>query len=68
VSSFDASQQFYLFAMLSGGKKLSYGKDAADAYEVLSLRLSSEEMADVDPNEWIKIHQRQIQEYVHLLR
>lgn len=68
MSSFEASQQFYLFNLRSGGKKLSYGKDAADAFEVLALRLSDEELADVDAEDWIKIHQRKIQEYVHLLR
>ena len=58
----------YLFALKSGGRKLSYGKDPQDALEVLSFRLSPEEMADISKDDVIKINQREMQNYVHLLK
>jgi len=58
----------YLFALKSGGRKLSYGKDPEDALEVLSFRLSPEEMADISRDDVIKINQREMQKYVHLLK
>ena len=68
MSSFEGAQQFYLFGLKSGGKKLSYGKTPEDALEILSFRLTEEEMSDVVREDHIKISQRKLQEYVHLLR
>lgn len=58
----------YLFALKSGGRKLGYGKNPQDALEVLSFRLSPEEMADISPDDVLRINQREMQEYVHLLK
>ena len=67
MSSFSNPHYIYLFEMKNGKKKLGYGQSPEDAIEILKLRLSEEEMAEVMSNQYIKIHQRKLQEYVHLL-
>jgi len=54
----------YLFAMQSGKKKLAYGQSPDDALEILRFRLSEIEMAEIIPDEYVKINQRQLQQYV----
>jgi hypothetical protein len=68
MSSFEHSHYMYLFALKSGGRKLSYGKNPQDALEVLSFRLSPEEIENIIPDDVIKINQREMQKYVHLLK
>ncbi|MBT4522762.1 MAG: hypothetical protein HOC23_22410 [Halieaceae bacterium] len=57
----------YLFDLKSGKKKLAYGQSPEDALEILSFRLTADEMADIIPGKHMKISQRKIQQYVHLL-
>jgi hypothetical protein len=57
----------YLFDMHNGKKKLAYGQSPEDALDILRLRLTEAEMADIVQDSWIKISQRKLQEYVHLL-
>jgi len=64
MSSFDNPHQMYLFAMKNGKKKLAYGEDAQDALEVLSFRLTPDEMALIIPNDYLRISPREIQQYV----
>jgi hypothetical protein len=54
----------YLFAMKNGKKKLAYGKDPADALEILGYRLTREEMAQIIPDQVSRISPRDIQQYV----
>jgi radical SAM superfamily enzyme YgiQ (UPF0313 family) len=42
----------YLFSMRNGKKKLAYGQTPTDALNILSLRLSSEEMEEIIPQEY----------------
>ncbi len=67
MSSFTNPHQMYLFSMKNGKKKLAYGIDPADAWEVLNFRLSADELEQVIRDEWIKISPRDIQQYVHLI-
>jgi hypothetical protein len=53
----------YLFGLRNGKKKLAYGASPEDALNILRIRLSEEEMADILPDEWQKINQRQLQQY-----
>lgn len=57
----------YLFDMKNGKKKLAYGQSPKDALEILSYRLTDEEMGEILPEQFIKISQRKMQEYIHLL-
>jgi hypothetical protein len=57
----------YLFEMKNGKKKLAYGQSPEDALEILSYRLPPEEMEKIIKDKYTKIHQRQLQEHVHLL-
>lgn len=50
----------YLFDMRSGRKKVSWGRDPADALEVLRLRLTQAEMAEVLPDRWVRVSQRDL--------
>ena len=67
MSSFSNPHYMYLFDMKNGRKKLAYGQSPEDALEILSIRLSDEEMDEIIEDSYEKIHQRKLQEYVHLL-
>ena len=67
MSSFSNPHYMYLFDLRNGKKKLAYGESPQDALEVLRIRLSEEEMAEILPEQFEKINQRKLQEYAHLL-
>lgn len=67
MSSFSNPHYMYLFDLKNGKKKLAYGQSPEDALEILGYRLSQEEMDEIIKDKFVKIHQRQLQEYVHLL-
>jgi hypothetical protein len=67
MSSFSNPHYMYLFAMKNGRKKLAYGESPEDALAILSIRLTAEEMAEILQDDYVKINQRQLQEYVHEL-
>jgi hypothetical protein len=54
----------YLFAMKNGKKKLAYGASPEDALDILRVRLSEAEMGEILANDYQKINQRQLQQYV----
>ncbi len=64
MSSFSNPHYMYLFDLKNGKKKLAYGRSPEDALEILSYRLSPEEMAQIIPDQYIKISQRRMQEYI----
>jgi hypothetical protein len=67
MSSFSNPHYMYLFSLKNGKKKLAYGQSPEDALEILAMRLTPEEMEQVIRDDFIKINQRKLQEYVHLL-
>ena len=67
MSSFANPHYMYLFDLKNGKKKLAYGQSPEDALEILSIRLSNEEMSEIITDSYIKISQRKMQEYVHQL-
>lgn len=67
MSSFSNPHYMYLFSLKNGKKKLAYGQSPEDALEILAMRLTPEEMEQVVRDDFIKINQRKLQEYVHLL-
>ena len=64
MSSFSNPHYMYLFELKNGKKKLAYGQSPADALEILSIRLSTAEMADILPEQYVKISQRELQQHV----
>jgi hypothetical protein len=54
----------YLFELKSGKKKLAYGQSPEDALDILRVRLTEAEMAEIDTDCYIKISQRELQKYV----
>ena len=67
MSSFSNPHYMYLFDMQNGKKKLAYGQSPEDALEILRLRLTEAEMAQIIPDQYVKISQRKLQEHVHEL-
>ena len=67
MSSFSNPHYMYLFEMKNGKKKLAYGQSPEDALDILRLRLSDEEMAQIRADQYVKISQRKLQEHVHEL-
>ena len=67
MGSFSNPHYMYLFSMKNGKKKLAYGRSPEDALEILSFRLTPAEMAEIISEEYIKVNQRELQQYVPLL-
>lgn len=57
----------YLFDMTTGKKKLTYGESPEDALDILRIRLTETEMAEIVKDKYIKIRQRDLQKYVNEL-
>ena len=64
MSSFANPHYMYLFNLRNGKKKLAYGESPEDALEVLGYRLTEEEMALINRDEYARISPRDIQKYV----
>jgi hypothetical protein len=67
MSSFSHPHYMYLFDMKNGKKKLAYGESPEDALDILRIRLLDEEMDEIIPDQYVKISQRRLQEYVDQL-
>jgi len=67
MSSFSNPHYMYLFDLKNGKKKLAYGESPDDALDVLSVRLTDDEMNEILRDQYVKISQRELQQYVHLL-
>ena len=67
MSSFNNPHHFYVFDMKNGKKKLAYGASPEDAYQILSLRLTSEEMEQIVQEQYTKISQRKLRQYIQEL-
>ena len=69
MSSFSNPHFMFLFALKDkeGKRRLAYGQSPEDALLTLSYRLTKQEMDQIIEDDYVKIHQRQLQEYVHML-
>lgn len=67
MSSFSNPHFMYLFRLKNGKQRLAYGGSPEDALETLSYRLSEAEMSEIIRDEYLRISQRKLQEYVHNL-
>lgn len=67
MSSFSNPHYMYLFDLKNGKKKLAYGRSPEDALDILSIRLTPQEMDEIIADQYEKIRQRDLQKYVHLL-
>lgn len=67
MSSFSNPHYMYLFDLKSGKQKLAYGESPEDALSILRIRLSEAEMSEILADRFIKINQRELQQYVHNL-
>lgn len=67
MSSFSNPHYLYLFEMKNGKQKLAYGQNPEDALDILRVRLTEAEMAQLIPEKYTRINQRKLQEYIHNL-
>ncbi len=67
MSSFSNPHYMYLFLLKNGKRKLGYGQSPEDALNILSFRLTKEEMEQIIKEDYVKINQRKLQEYVDQL-
>ncbi len=65
MSSFSNPHYMYLFTLKNGKKKLAYGESPEDALEILRIRLNETEMSEILTDQFIKINQRELQQYVN---
>ena len=54
----------YVFDMKNGKKKLAYGQSPEDALDILRIRLTEEEMAEIIPDQFKRISQRKLHEHL----
>jgi hypothetical protein len=64
MSSFSNPHYIYLFTLKNGKKRLAYGQSPEDALQILSYRLTPEEMDEIIREQYEKISQRKLQEHV----
>ena len=64
MSSFSNPHYMYLFEMVNGKKKLAYGLSPEEALNILAMRLTPDEMAQINRERFIKIKQRELQQHV----
>jgi len=64
MSSFSNPHYMYLFDLKNGKKKLAYGQSPEDALDILRIRLNESEMDEIVQEQYIKISQRDLQQYV----
>jgi hypothetical protein len=67
MSSFNNPHHMYLFALRNGKKKLAYGESPEDALDILRIRLTDKEMAEIIKDEYTRIRQQDLPLHVHEL-
>jgi hypothetical protein len=63
MSSFSNPHYMYLFRLKNGKQKLAYGQSPEDALEILSIRLTEQEMQAIIPDDYVRIRQRELQKH-----
>ena len=64
MGSFNKPHYMYIFEMKNGKQKLAYGNTPEEALDILAIRLSDEEMELINRDQYKKISQRRLQEYI----
>lgn len=67
MSSFTHPHAMYVFELKNGKQKLAYGQSPEDALDILRIRLTEAEMAEIIPDHYLKISARELQEHIHNL-
>ncbi len=64
MSSFTHPHAMFVFEMKNGRQKLAYGQTPEDALDILRIRLTEEEMAEIIPDRYLKISARELQAHI----
>ena len=67
MSSFIEPTNIYVFTLLNGKKKLAYGKNVDDAYNIMKSRLFPEEMEQIIKESAEPINPTKISNYIESL-
>lgn len=67
MSSFNNPHSMYLFEMRNGRQKLAYGRSPDDALDILRIRLTDDEMAEIIPDRFVRITQRDLHRHIQHL-
>jgi hypothetical protein len=67
MSSFTHPHAMFVFEMKNGKQKLAYGQTPEDALDILRIRLTAAEMAEIIPDRYLKISARDLQKHIHNL-
>ena len=54
----------YVFDMKNGKQKLAYGQNPEDALDILAIRLTPEEMDEIIRDQYKRISQRRLHEFI----
>ena len=64
MSSFNTPHRLYCFKLKNGKRKLAYGASPEDALEILSYRLTEEEMSQILRDDFKRIAQTDLHKYI----
>ena len=64
MSSFSNPHHMYVFDMKNGKQKLAYGQNPEDALDILAIRLTPEEMDEIIRDQYKRISQRRLHEFI----
>ncbi|MEM9775533.1 MAG: hypothetical protein AAF902_13205 [Chloroflexota bacterium] len=64
MGSFSKPHYMYIFEMKNGKQKLAYGNTPEEALNILSIRLTDEEMELIIRDQYKKISQRRLQQFI----
>ena len=64
MSSFSNPHHMYVFDLKNGKQKLAYGQNPEDALDILAIRLSPAEMDEIIKDQYKRISQRRLHEFI----
>ena len=64
MSSFSNPYHMYVFDLKNGKQKIAYGQNPEDALDILAIRLSPAEMDEIIKDQYKRISQRRLHEFI----
>ena len=64
MSSFSNPHHMYVFDLKNGKQKIAYGQNPEDALDILAIRLSPAEMDEIIKDQYKRISQRRLHEFI----
>jgi hypothetical protein len=64
VNADDQPSHFFLFSLKSGRKRLAYGRSLEEALEIMSWRMTADEMGQMTGDAPVEVRQQDIHPYL----